>query len=220
MTPWHPAPSTRALAMAGAALLGLLGLAFAAAAWTRQIDLFSLVPPGGTSADFSDAQRQDLYRTFFTIWAALVLVTPALVFFVWRRGSALAGSLWRAFWTASLLAFAVHFYWAVVVMFGNDWGRILHTPRVSAPVLDTVFAVWWCIDVLLAWAYRGEPGWVRVQRWLVHILAFILFFMGAAREGELLASRALGWSMAVIVAAALGWALWQRLRQRRPAAVV
>lgn len=212
MTSWQPDPSPRPLAIAGLALVGLLGLAFAAAYATRQLDIFSLLPPGGGTNDFDAAQRQDLHRTFFTIWAALALVTPALASFVWRRESAFLGGLWRAFWTVSLVAFAVHFYWAVGVMFGNDWSRILHTPRVSAPVLDTVFAVWWCVDVALAWGYRAEPGWVRVQRWLVHILAFILFFMGAAREGELLASRALGWSMAVVVAASIGWKLWRRMR--------
>lgn len=210
MTPWHPAPSSRAVRIAGIALVLLLGLAFAAAYFTRQTDLFSLLPPDGAAPDFSAAQRQDLHRTFFTIWAALGLAAPALAFFVVRRESALLGSLWRAFWTASLLAFAVHFYWAVVVMFGNDWGRILHTSRVSAPRLDTVFAVWWCVDVALAWLYKGEPLWVRVQRWLVHALAFLLFFMGAAREGELLASRVLGWSFAALVVAAFGWKLWLR----------
>ena len=214
MTSWHPAPSSRALRTAGLALLALVGLAFAAAYWTRQMPLFSLLPPDGSVPDFTDAQRQDLHRTFFTIWAALVLAAPALALFLWRRESALLGSLWRAFWTASLLAFAVHFYWAVVVMFGNDWSRILHTPRVSAPRLDTVFAVWWCVDVALAWLYRGEPLWVRVQRWLVHMLAFILFFMGAAREGELLASRALGWGLATVVAAAAAAVLVRRWRGR------
>lgn len=213
MTSWHPASSPRAVRIAGIALVLLLGLAFAMAYFTRQTDLFSLFPPDGTAPDFGAAQRQDLHRTFFTIWAALALAAPALAFFVLRRESALLGSLWRAFWTASLVAFAVHFYWAVVVMFGNDWSRILHTPRVSAPRLDTVFAVWWCVDVALAWLYRGEPLWVRVQRWLVHALAFLLFFMGAAREGELLASRMLGWGFAATVLAAFGWKLWLR-RQR------
>lgn len=219
MTSWHPASTPRAVRIAGIALVLLLALAFAVAYFTRQTDLFSLLPPdGSTVPDFSATQRQDLHRTFFTIWAALVLAAPALAFFVLRRESALLGSLWRAFWTASLVAFAVHFYWAVVVMFGNDWSRILHTPRVSAPRLDTVFAVWWCVDVALAWLYKGEPLWVRVQRWLVHALAFLLFFMGSAREGELLASRVLGWSFAAAVVAAFGWKLWlHRPRAPQPA---
>lgn len=186
------------------ALSGLsLAVCFAAAWWSRDLALFSLTPPGGGTADVVEALRQDLHLTFFTIWASLLLATPALALFPTIRQSARVYQTWRIFWTASLLVFAVHFYWATVVIFGNDWQRILNTPRVSAPRLDTVFALWWVVDVVLAWTTRTEAVWLRLQRLGVHLLAFVLFFMGAAREGELAASRALGWFMAVVVAAGL-----------------
>jgi hypothetical protein len=187
------------LAFAG---LGLL-VVFAAAWWTREIPLFSLAPPGGGPADVAVAQRQDLHVTFFTIWASLLLATPALSLFPSILRSAGAYHWWRIFWTASLLLFSAHFYWATVVIFGNDWRRILDTPRVSAPRLDTLFAIWWVIDVALAWTLRSDAWWLRAQRAGAHLLAFVLFFMGAAREGELAASRALGWSMAVALAAGI-----------------
>ena len=212
-----PSAKRRALWLAAIGLLITTALAFAAAYWTRDAALFSLQPPGGGTADFAPTQRQDLHRTFFTIWASLLLAAPAMAFFVSRHQSERHFQLWRAFWTASLLVFSVHFYWAVVVMFGNDWSRILNTPRVSAPRLDTVFAVWWCVDVLLAWTLKGEPWPVRVQRWLVHILAFILFFMGAAREGELVLSRLLGWGFAGVVALAVVRAVWRRWSVRKAA---
>ena len=195
-----PRPGTHALGVAFFCLLLLLGVAFAAAWATRELPLFSLLPPGGQVPDIRPEQRLDLHRTFFTIWAALLLVAPALCLFAFRRRSHRASEWWLAFWTAALVAFLVHFYWAVVVIYGNDWSRILHTPRVSAPILDTVFALWWCADVLLAWMLRSEALWVRVQRGGAHALAFVLFFMGAAREGELSASRALGWALLVAVA--------------------
>lgn len=200
------------LAFAGFSLL----LVFAAAWWTREMPLFSLSPPGAGPADFSVSQRQDLHITFFTIWASLLLATPALSLFPSMRRSAGAHQWWRIFWTSSLLLFAVHFYWATVVIFGNDWQRILHTPRVSAPRLDTFFALWWVLDVALAWTLRSGAWWLRAQRAGVHLLAFLLFFMGAAREGELAVSRALGWSMVVVVLA--GIAAWgSKLRQQRTA---
>lgn len=190
-------PSARELRLALWSLILLLTTAFAVAWLTRNEPLFSLLPPGGVTPDIQPAQHLDLHRTFFTIWAALVLVTPALCLFPFRRHSARAARYWLAFWTAALLAFLVHFYWAVVVIFGHDWQRITHTTRVSAPVLDTVFAVWWVLDVALAWGWRSRARWVEVQRALVHALAFILFFMGAAREGELPLSRALGYALAI-----------------------
>lgn len=202
-----PPPDLRAMTAALLALLLALGGAFAAAWFTRDAELFSLAAAPGLAPDVRTQQRHDLHRTFFTAWAALVLVTPALALVLFRDTSGRAARYWLAFWTVALVAFAVHFYWAVSVMFGNDWRRILHTPRVSAPVLDTVFVAWWCVDVGIAWFSRSEARWVKLQRNLLHVLAFVLFFMGAAREGELAASRVLGWAMAAVVGlAAARWA--------------
>ncbi|WP_066260499.1 hypothetical protein [Hydrogenophaga flava] len=215
MTLWNEARAERRTDLMTTALLAALALAlvFGAAAWTRDWPLFSLSPPGGGAADVSLAQREDLHRTFFTIWASLLLAAPALAVLPLAGSSALAARLWRITWTASLLVFAVHFWWAVVELFGNDWSRVLNTPRVSAPRLDTVFAVWWCVDVALAWTVRPDRLWVRLQRAGVHLLAFVLFFMGAAREGELPVSRALGWGFVAVVAAGLiAWGLGFRRR--------
>lgn len=200
-------------------LASLLALSLATAWFTRDVSIFSLSPPDGGAPDMRADQRFDLHFTFFTIWSALLLVIPALCLLPFRSRSAFAAQWWLAFWTASLIAFAIHFYWAVQVIFGGDWARILHTPRVTAPRLDTVFAIWWCADVLIAWLLRSEAVWVRVQRIGVHLLAFLLFFMGAAREGELLASHALGWSLGIAAASALAWwALgWLRGLARKPA---
>jgi hypothetical protein len=212
-----PRPGRAALAVALCCLAGLLLMAFVGGWWSRDWPLFSLTPPGSTDPDIVVAQRFDLHVTFFTIWAALLLVIPALALLPWRGFSTRAGGWWLAFWTVGLVAFLVHFRWAVWVIFGGDWERILHTPRVSAPVLDTVFAVWWCADVALAWLWRSEALWVRVQRWLVHVLAFVLFFMGAAREGELLISHLLGWTLGMAVALSLVARVWWAWRARRTA---
>lgn len=204
-------------ALLQALLLGLLlsVAAFVAASLTRDLAMFSMLPPGGHVADVRPEQRFDLHATFFTVWATIALVTPALCLFPFARHSTQAGRYWLAFWTVSLLVFVLHFYWAVVLVFGNDWSRILNTPRVSAPRLDTVFFVWWIADVLLAWFWRSDALWLRAQRVGVHLLAFILFFMGAAREGELLLSRVIGYSMAAAVLVAVLLWLW-RLRPGAP----
>ena len=210
----NPPPSTTLTAFAAPLAFAAISLlmVFSAAWWTREMPLFSLAPPGGGPDDISFARRQDLHVTFFTIWASLLLASPALALFPSIFRSASAYRWWRLFWTASLLVFSVHFYWAAVFIFDNDWQRILHTPRVSAPRLDTVFALWWAMDVALVWTLRSDSWWLRGQRIGVHLLAFVLFFMGAAKEGELAASRALGWSMAVVVAAGL---IYWRLQARR-----
>jgi hypothetical protein len=174
--------------IAAVCLVLILGGAFLAASLTQGKPVFSLVPPDGGAPDISAERRIDLHRTFYTAWAALILVTPALCTFLFRRTSETAARYWLAFWTASYIAFLVHFYWAVSVFFDNDWARILHNNRmrVSAPIPDTIFAVWWGLDVLLAWlVQRSEALWIRIQRALIHLAAFVLFFLGSVKEGEL-----------------------------------
>lgn len=73
----HTVRRTDLMAVASLAALAL-GLAFGAAAWTRDWSIFSLSPPGSDIGDVTPAQREDLHRTFFTIWASLVLAAPAL----------------------------------------------------------------------------------------------------------------------------------------------
>lgn len=181
-------PTAQQLTIAGLCLAIVLGAAFAGASMTQHDPIFKLSPPKSAAPDLTEAQRLDLHRTFFTAWATILLLIPALCSFPSRRAS----GYWLAFWTASFIAFAVHLYWAVFVIFQGDWSRIMNTTRVSAPILDTVLAVWWALDVLLAWAIPRENRFIAIERWVVSILAFVLFVAGSAKEGEIPLSRALG----------------------------
>lgn len=222
MTSQTTRPTAGQMALAAVCLLLALGGAFLAASLTQNSPVFSLSPPSREQAappnveepPLKESQRLDLHRTFFTAWAALLLTAPAFCTFLFRRSSPSAAGYWLAFWTVGLVAFLVHFYWAVAVIFGGDWEAIKKTARVSAAVPDTVFAAWWVLDVLLAWLLRSE-GWpVRAQRLLVHLFGFALFFAGAALEGELVLSRAIGWALgAAVLLSALAWA-FRRLRRR------
>lgn len=199
---------TRALLVASITLV----LVFLIAYWTREWPIFSLSPPGTVLPDFSPSQRENLHRTFFTIWGALILAAPAIALLPcsWHWSS--AERIWRIMWTASMLVFFAHFYLAVVVLFKNNWLHILNTPRVTAPRLDTIFAIWWIIDVLFAWLVSSTSFWIRCQRICVHLLAFFLFFAGAALEGELLISKVMGWLFlaAITVGLVLCWSVLHR----------
>ena len=203
-------PTVRELSTVVVALVLLLGLAFVAASLTKDAQIFSLSPPDSDTADISEDQKLDLYRTFYTAWAALILVTPALCTFLYRRTSQLAARYWLAFWSASLVVFLVHFYWAVVIIFDAKWERILETTRVSQPWPDALLALWWVVDVIIAWTLPTERLWIRIERALVHLLAFILFFAGSALEGEILASRVLGVLLALgVLIAVVDWLIVQ-----------
>jgi len=207
-------PTAKEMLIAIVCLALALGGAFLAASYAEGAEFFKLVqrPPNNTEPNiFLEAQRLDLHRTFFTAWAALILVTPALCAFLFRRSSETAARFWLAFWTVSFIAFLVHFYWAVSVMFDNDWGRILKAHgRVSAPVPDTIVTVWWGLDVLLAWLLKSERLWVRIERALIHLAVFVLFVLGSAKEGERTESQVLGVAMGVVVLLSLASRLVRR----------
>lgn len=217
-------PTARQMLTAVICLVVVLGGAFLTASLTQDKAIFSLSPPAGKKAppnvqvppDMSETQRLDLHRTFFTAWAALILVTPAFCTFLFRHSSKSAAGYWLAFWTVSFIAFLIHFYWAVVVVFGSDWNRILNTTRVSAALPDTIFTIWWGVDVLLAWLIQSEGVVVRIQRVLVHVFGFILFFAGSALEGEIWWSKALGFAMGA--AALIAFLIWltRWLKRRKP----
>jgi hypothetical protein len=123
------------------------------------------------------------YRVIFTIWATIVLLTPALCFHVFSRSNA-PNSYWRAFWTGSYVAFLAHVYWTVFGTYGGDLHTILqsHGPGtdpeklVEHPIPDFILTAWWGFDVLLAWLVSDNIKWVRVQRGAVHLLASSMFF--------------------------------------------
>jgi Animal haem peroxidase len=144
----------------------------------------------------------------FTIWVAVVLVTPALCFHIFSR-SGTPNTYWRAFWTFAFLAFAVHVYWAVFGTCGGDWNVVFHSkvapPQypecvVAQPGPDFFFTAWWGLDVLLAWIVSQNIKAVRVERGAVHVLAFTMFFGATvlASKAEIVA-RLLGIVMALTV---------------------
>ena len=210
-------PGKREIAVTAIAFIVIVGSAFIAASLTQHQQIFSLSPPGQAAHDIEEPHRLVLHQTFFTAWAALILVTPALCTFWFRTSSERAARYWLAFWSASFLAFLIHFYWAVVIFFDNDWERIFNTTRVSAPLPDIVLVVWWGVDVLLAWLSLSETALIRIQRAVVHLLAFVLFFAGSALEGEILLSRALGFLMgaAVLISFVLWLIRWLKARGSR-----
>jgi hypothetical protein len=154
------------------------------------------------------AHSVDYYRTVFSIWATVILVTPALCFHIFSRADA-PNTYWRAFWSSAYLAFLVHVYWAVFGIFGGDAAATFHSqigdaanPErvVEHPYPDFALAAWWGFDVLLAWLVSDNLKPVRVQRGVLHLVVFVMFFGAtvlAAKAGPV--AHGLGIVMAFVV---------------------
>jgi hypothetical protein len=146
-------------------------------------------------------------RTVLSMAVSIALMIPAFCLFIvqHRQGPS---TLWRAFWTVSFAAFAVHLYWGVKLMKElDDW------TLVSSFVFDTIVVSWWIVDILLSWL-PGKPGasinglgaspqvsmlrttlikeqppfpgarWVRAQRSLLHVVMFIAMVMASIPQGQ------------------------------------
>ena len=126
----------------------------------------------------------DYYRVIFTLWAAVILVTPALCFHIFSRSDA-PNSYWRATWTFAYLALLVHIYWAVSGTCGGDWHAVFNSKVASPthpecvvehPGPDFFLAAWWGLDVLLAWLVSDNIKLIRAQRGALHLLVFAMVF--------------------------------------------
>jgi hypothetical protein len=158
------------------------------------------------------AHTAGYYRVVFTIWVAVILVTPALCFHIFSRSDA-PNSYWRAFWTFAFLAFLAHVYWAVSGTCGGNWQVVFNSQLASAdypecvvehPKPDFFFTAWWGLDVLAAWVIADTIKLIRVQRGALHVLAFAMFFGAtvlASKAG--IVAHLLGIIMALVVLSCL-----------------
>ena len=199
----------------------LVGAAHLAAEWRARKDAELKAALEARGAEAWKGQQGELpaphtvvyYRIVFTIWVATLLLTVALCFYALGRPGA-PSNYWVLFWTFSYLAYLLHFYWSVGALFGWDLAEVLHSkigtnpdPEkvVCNPIPDLVLTAWWGLDVLLAWFVLASPRWLRAERGVVGLFAFVAFFGAtvlAAKAGP--AVRALGVLMAVSVLSCYG----------------
>jgi hypothetical protein len=183
----------------GVLFLVLMALAYGGAELKAWLD---------TRGPAADAHTVAYYIVIFTIWAAVILVTPALCFHVFSRSGA-PNTYWRAFWTFAYLTFLVHVGWAVFGTCGGNWDVVFHSQvappaypecTVDHPGPDFFLTAWWGLDILLAWVFSDNNKVVRVQRGIVHVLAFVMFFGATvlAAKAEIVA-RLLGIVMLLAV---------------------
>ncbi len=150
------------------------------------------------------------YRVIFTIWATAILLTPALCFYILFKPGAIE-SYWRSFWTFAYVAFLLHFYWTVIGTFHLNFYEIFHSHSgfvanqehiVDHPGPDLFLTLWWGLDVALLWLVRREIRWIRLQRGLLHLVAFGMFVMAFAAPKASRGAHILGMVMAGTVLSA------------------
>lgn len=203
--------ANRSRIVAVSAMIVLVSAAVIAGWFTVDMGLFSLQPPA-TDVDpypTADVEPEDavvLYQTVYTAWATMLLLIPAFTNFWHSSQSDAAAERWKNFWTVSLVAFYIHLYWAFAIFFEGSVALSTSSSRVAAFWPGMFVAVWWGVDVVLAWTISRRHRWVRVQRLLLHLAVAAFFGVASIRDGEILTSKVLGIVMVLAV-------IWRPLKQ-------
>jgi hypothetical protein len=118
-----------------------------------------------------------LSRTVYTIWATIVLVTPALVAFILPSDSEHIRATWILFWTLSFIVYVVHMGYALFGVYGGSGEAFMRGQGAFPAVINVIFTAWWALDVGLAWLYRPtvSPRWLTGERVGAHVFVALTF---------------------------------------------
>ena|ERR1043166_7667823 len=151
------------------------------------------------------------YRAIYSIWLTIAFMIPALALYFLPGDSESKTNYWLLCWTFAFLAFLVHFYYTVGVVF--HWSlRDIYAKQ--GPIIATsnfLDTAWWAFDLLLAWFVSSQANWIKVQRTLAHIYIPATFFVSAVviKHGVV---RVLGIVMTITMLVSI--AIWLIRRKR------
>lgn len=156
------------------------------------------------------------YRTIFSIWLTMAFLIPAEVLFFWPGDSPQRRNYWLLCWTFGFLAFAVHFYYTIGIIFHGSLREVYAKQGVVIATSNLLDFAWWGFDLVLAWFVKKEAKWIHVQRVLAHLYIPLTFFVSAVviKRGFV---RGLGIVMTVAI---VGTLLLRFLRRRHAQLVV
>jgi hypothetical protein len=110
-------------------------------------------------------------RAVFCIWLSTALLIPAACLYILRGDSDGRRRYALLFWTFAYLAYLVHFYYTVFIIFHGIAGTFANM-RWWVAGTNFLLTGWWTVDVLIAWSVDPDRKWVRWERGLA--LAFIV----------------------------------------------
>lgn len=155
------------------------------------------------------------YRTIFTIWLTIAFMIPALFLFFMPGESDQQNNYRLLCWTFGFVAFLIHFYYAVGVVFHGSLAEVYAKQGAVIATSNFLDLVWWSFDLILAWFVRSKAKWIKIQRIGAHIYIPLTFFVSAVviKQGFV---RALGIVMTIALVSSVVWRLVKR-KQKRPA---
>lgn len=119
------------------------------------------------------------YRAIYSIWLTIAFMIPALVLYFLPGDSTKKTNYWLLCWTFGFLAFVVHFYYTVGVIFHWSLREVYAAQGAMIATSNFLDMAWWAFDLFLAWFVSSKAKWIRVQRTLAHLYIPATFFVSA-----------------------------------------
>jgi len=119
------------------------------------------------------------YRIIYSIWLTMAFLIAAEVLFFWPGDSPQRRNYWLLCWTFGFLAFVVHFYYTIGIVFHGSLREVYAKQGVVIATSNLLDFAWWGFDLVLAWFVKSEAKWIRVQRVLAHVYIPLTFFVSA-----------------------------------------
>lgn len=165
------------------------------------------------------AQNLVLFRTIYSIWVTMLFLIPALCLYILPNESASKTNYWLLCWSFGFLAYLVHFYYTVGVIFQWDIPAIYTEQGPVVATSNFIDTGWWGLDVILGWWVNPAPKWVKLQRVGAHIFIPATFFVSAVliKTGT---ARALGLAMTIAILVCLAIRVKAHFAAREVAASV
>src|ERR1700730_11761627 len=206
-------PSTRQIVLVGLLFILLVAIAEWAAGIQAEQAAAALQAgfpqPIGNPWKGTSVRDFHYFATINAITVSIILLIPAIGAVILRRLHG-PGPGWLMFWTAANLAFLLHLYHGIHGVFADHWTWIFHDrpnldagkpARVTNPYGDTLIAVWWTLDVILAWTASNRLHWIRAERGILHLVLFV----SALVSSIVLSSNSYvrGWGITLLIVAVL-----------------
>jgi hypothetical protein len=143
-------------------------------------------------------QNLILFRAVYSIWVTMIFLVPAVCLYVLPGKSEAKHNYWLLLWTFGFLAYLVHFYYTVFVIFNGSIPVIYAEQGVVVATSNFLVTLWWGLDVLLGWFVDLPNKIITLQRAAAHIYIPATFFVSAVliKTGFV---RALGIVMTVAI---------------------
>lgn len=118
-------------------------------------------------------------RMIYSIWVAQALLIPALYLYFQPDRSQRCQNLWLLFWTFAYLAYAVHFYYAVIIHYHASLHEVWTQQGAKIAGSNFLDTLWWGLDVVLAWTIQRDIKWIRIERLVLNIYLPLTFFVAS-----------------------------------------